>query len=130
MTLENGMELCDEHIVHQATVRKAGEHMPDGRTLDRLAELFKLFGDPTRVRILCALFESEMCVCDIAELLGMGQSAISHQLRLLKAGGLVRSRREGKSVIYALDDDHVRLIYDQGFSHVTEPDHNHEKEDA
>ena len=114
-------DLCEEHVGHDQTVRKAGEHMPDSRTLDRLSELFRLFGDPTRVRILCALFESEMCVCDIAALLEMGQSAISHQLRLLKAGGLVRSRREGKSVFYSLDDDHVRLIYDQGVAHVTEP---------
>ena len=121
---------CEFMHAHEEIIEKVNASMPDEELLYDLAELYKVFGDSTRIKILYVLFESEMCVCDIAQLLGMGQSAISHQLRLLKAGGLVRSRREGKSVIYALDDDHVRLIYDQGFSHVTEPDHNHEREDA
>ena len=85
-----------------------------------LAELFKIFGDSTRIRILYVLFEAEVCVCDIAELLGMTQSAISHQLRLLKQAKLVRSRREGKTVYYALADDHVRTILGQGMDHVNE----------
>ena len=120
MISEPGLEVCEEHVVHTSTVRKAGEHMPEGRTLDRLADLFKLFADPTRVRILCALFESEMCVCDIAQVLGMSISAISHQLRVLKQARLVKYRREGKTVFYSLSDDHVRSIIDQGIGHVEE----------
>ena len=89
-------------------------------TLYDAAELFKIFGDSTRIRILYALFESEMCVCDIAELLGMTQSAISHQLRVLKQARLVRNRREGKTVYYFLADDHVRTIIGQGMDHVNE----------
>ncbi len=89
-------------------------------TLYDLAELFKVFGDSTRIRILCALFDEEKSVGDIADELGMTQSAISHQLRILKANHLVRSRREGKSIIYALDDDHVRTIIGQGLEHVEE----------
>ena len=85
-----------------------------------LAELFRIFGDSTRIRILYVLFESEMCVCDIAQLLGMTQSAISHQLRLLKNARLVKARREGKTVFYALADDHVKTIIGQGLDHVRE----------
>ena len=96
------------------------EEMPDEEILYDLAELFKVFGDSTRVRILYALFESERCVYDIAELLGMNQSAISHQLRVLKQARLVKYRREGKSVIYALADDHIKTIFDQGLEHVLE----------
>ena len=120
MISEPGLEVCEEHVVHTSTVRKAGEHMPEGRTLDRLADLFKLFADPTRVRILCALFESEMCVCDIAELLGMGQSAISHQLRLLKVSRIVKSRKQGRVVYYSLDDAHIGQIFAMAFAHVME----------
>ena len=87
-----------------------------------LRNLFKIFGDTTRIKILYALFESEMCVCAIAELLNMTQSAISHQLSVLKKNSLVSSRREGKTVIYALADDHVRSIIDQGYEHITEDD--------
>ncbi|HAF60363.1 MAG TPA: transcriptional regulator, partial [Clostridiales bacterium UBA9856] len=85
-----------------------------------LAELFKVFGDSTRIKILWALDEDEMCVCDIAYLLNMTQSAISHQLRVLKQAHLVKSRREGKVVYYSLADDHVKLILDQGLIHTTE----------
>ena len=85
-----------------------------------LAELFKIFGDTTRIRILYVLFEAEMCVCDIAEVLSMTQSAISHQLRLLKQAKLVKNRREGKTVYYSLADDHVRTIIDQGMEHIEE----------
>lgn len=94
--------------------------LPNDDILNNLAELFKVFGDTTRVRILCVLFESEMCVNDIAELLGMTQSAISHQLGVLKSSKLVKSRKAGKSVFYSLDDDHVKHIFDQGLAHVTE----------
>ena len=85
-----------------------------------LAELFKIFGDSTRIKILYALFESEMCVCDIAQLLNMTQSAISHQLRSLKQSKLVKYRREGKTVFYSLADAHVRTIINQGLEHVEE----------
>ena len=94
--------------------------MPDIETLYNLSEFFKVFGDTTRIQILCALFEKERCVSDLAELLSVGQSAVSHQLRLLRSARLVRTRREGKSIYYALDDDHIRLIFEQGLSHVLE----------
>ena len=85
-----------------------------------LAELFKVFGDSTRIKILYALSERELCVCDISELIGVSQTAISHQLRVLKGAKLVKYRREGKNVFYSLDDDHVRSIINQGMEHVEE----------
>ena len=96
------------------------EEMPDEESLYDLAELFKVFGDTTRIRILYALFEAEMCVCDIAQILNMTQSAISHQLRVLKQARLVRNRREGKQIYYSLADDQVRTIIGQGMDHVNE----------
>ena len=104
----------------RALCRRVTEAMPDEESLYDLAELFKVFGDTTRIRILYALFESEMCVCDIAEILNMTQSAISHQLRVLKQARLVRSRRAGKQIYYFLADDHVRTIIGQGMDHVNE----------
>ncbi len=109
---------CQGH--GQELVDDINEDMPAEELLYDLAELFKVFGDSTRIRILYVLFESEMCVCDIAEVLGMTQSAISHQLRVLKQNRLVRFRRDGKSIIYSLADDHVRGIINQGFEHVME----------
>lgn len=94
--------------------------MPDEDKLYDLAELFKVFGDSTRIKILYVLFEAEMCVCDIAQILGMNQSAISHQLRILKQNCLVKSRREGKAVFYSLADGHVRTIINQGMEHIEE----------
>lgn len=94
--------------------------MPDEDDLLDLAELFKVFGDSTRVKILCALLRAEMCVCDIAVLLGMTKSSISHQLRILKQSKLVKYRREGRVVYYSLADEHVEHIFDQGLSHVCE----------
>ena len=94
--------------------------LPDEERLYDLAELFKVFGDTTRIRILYALFEAEKCVCDIAEVLNLTQSAISHQLRVLKQARLVRSRREGKQIYYFLADDHVRTIIGQGMEHIEE----------
>ena len=94
--------------------------MPDEEVLYRLADLFKVFGDPTRIRILYALSTGELCVCDIAQLLGMTQSAISHQLRVLKQMSLVKFRREGKTVYYSLADAHVATILAQGLDHVQE----------
>ncbi|HIV34956.1 MAG TPA: metalloregulator ArsR/SmtB family transcription factor [Candidatus Blautia intestinigallinarum] len=94
--------------------------IPDPRILQNLADLFKIFGDPTRIRILCALSGGELCVCDIASILDMSQSAISHQLSTLKQSQLVRSRREGKTVYYSLADSHVAAILSQGLEHVLE----------
>lgn len=106
--------------VHRDIVEAVSSHMPDEEVLYDLAELYKVFGDSTRIKILFVLFESEMCVCDIAELLRMTQSAISHQLRVLKQNKLVKSRREGKAVLYSLADSHVRLILNQGLDHIYE----------
>ena len=106
--------------VHEDIVHKVNEQMPDEEILYDLAELFKIFGDSTRIKILYALFEAEMCVCDIAQLLNMTQSAISHQLRSLKQSKLVKYRREGKTVFYSLADAHVRTIINQGLEHVEE----------
>ncbi|MBO4879339.1 MAG: helix-turn-helix transcriptional regulator [Clostridia bacterium] len=111
---------CESIHAHDDIVKKVMEELPDEELLYDLAELFKVFGDSTRIKILYLLFESEMCVCDIAELLNMTISAISHQLRVLKQSQLVRFRREGKTVFYSLADEHVRSILAQGMEHVCE----------
>lgn len=105
---------------HEALLLAAEEEMPDEEILYDLAELFKIFGDSTRIKILFVLFQSEMCVCDIAQLLNMTQSAISHQLRVLKQSQLVKYRREGKTVFYSLADNHVKTILGQGLEHIAE----------
>ena len=114
------IDRCDCEVIHDETVALARDRMPPEEDLYNLAELFKVFGDSTRIRILCALDEAEMCVCDIAYLLNMTQSAISHQLRVLKQASLVRSRKDGKIVYYALNDEHVKMIFDQGMNHIRE----------
>ena len=111
---------CEEKFVHNEIVQQVNQDLPADEILYDLAELFKVFGDSTRIKILYALFEAEMCVCDIALLLGLSQSAISHQLRVVKSAKLVKYRREGKTVFYSLADDHVRRIIDQGMEHVLE----------
>jgi DNA-binding transcriptional ArsR family regulator len=111
---------CSSNVVHEEIVSRVKEEMPQEESLYDLAELFKVFGDTTRVKILYALFVAEMCVCDIASLLNMSQSAISHQLRVLKQARLVKFRRQGKVVYYSLDDDHVKQIFDQGLTHINE----------
>lgn len=116
----NGVERCDEYCRHSDIVDAVEHEMPDEEKLYDLAELFKIFGDTTRIRILYVLFESEMCVCDIAHVLNMTQSAISHQLRILKQAKLVKNRREGKTIFYSLADNHVRAIINQGMEHVIE----------
>ncbi|MCC8024572.1 MAG: metalloregulator ArsR/SmtB family transcription factor [Clostridium sp.] len=116
----NDVECCDFYQVHEAVVKAVNDKMPDEDKLYDLAEIFKVFGDSTRIKILYVLFESEMCVCDIAQLLSMNQSAISHQLRILKQNRLVKSRREGKAVFYSLADGHVRTIINQGMEHIDE----------
>lgn len=112
------IDTCSSNIIHEDIVNKVKGKMPREEKLYDLAELFKVFGDTTRIKILYALFEEEMCVCDIAALLGMTQSAISHQLRVLKSAGLVKYRKKGKVVYYSLDDEHVKNIFDQGFIHI------------
>lgn len=106
--------------VHQDVVKRVLETQPEDEVLYELAEIFKVFGDSTRIRILYALIESELCVGDIAQILNLGQSAVSHQLKILKDAKLVKFRREGKVVIYALDDDHVRNILNMGMEHIEE----------
>lgn len=113
-------ELCAETHVHMAALEHASATLPDEERLYELADLFKTFGDTTRIKILYALMDSELCVCDIAELVGTSQSAISHQLRQLKQARLVKFRREGKSVMYALADDHVHTMLAQGLTHICE----------
>ena len=115
-----GIECCDELEVHTEVVKRVHEQMPPEEKRYDLAELFKMFGDTTRIRILFALFEADICVCDLSETLQMTPSAVSHQLSLLKRSKLVKSRREGKNVIYSLADDHVRTIVSQGMDHVNE----------
>ncbi len=111
---------CESQEVHADLLRVVQKTMPEETELYDLAELFKVFGDSTRIRILFVLFEAEVCVCDLAEVLHMTQSAISHQLKILKQSRLVKSRREGKSVFYSLADDHVRTIIAQGQEHIEE----------
>ena len=113
-------ECCECAEVHQEIVETVDETMPDEEVLYDLAELFKIFGDSTRIKILYVLFQSEMCVCDIAQLLNMSQSAISHQLRVLKQSHLVKYRRDGKTIFYSLADSHVQTILNQGLEHIGE----------
>ena len=107
--------VCESTVIHQEVIDKI--KLPEE---DDLGDFFKILGDSTRIKILSALFQSEMCVCDIAALLGMTQSAISHQLRVLKQGRLVKHRKDGKVVYYSLDDDHIKHIIDQGLTHISE----------
>mgnify|MGYP000807259455 FL=1 len=111
---------CDSVEVHEDLLKIVNETMPAETELYDLAELFKVFGDSTRIRILFVLFEAEVCVCDLAQALNMTQSAISHQLRILKQNKLVKNRREGKSIFYSLADEHVRAIIAQGREHIEE----------
>ena len=121
------VECCDFYQVHEDVVKAVKEKMPDEDELYDLAEIFKVFGDSTRIKILYVLFEQEMCVCDIAQLLNMTQSAISHQLKILKQSRLVKNRREGKAVFYSLADGHVRSIINQGLEHIEEYKKNRKK---
>ncbi len=116
----NDVECCETFQTHEELLKLVNEQMPDEDELYDLAELFKVFGDSTRIRILYVLFEAEVCVCDLAETLNMTQSAISHQLKILKQSRLVKGRREGKAVFYSLADSHVRTIIAQGREHIVE----------
>ena len=112
--------MCTFLNVHEDAVEQALSALPDEERLIDLADFFRMFGDTTRVRILYLLYDRELCVCDLAKLLGVTQSAVSHQLRALKDAKLVSFRREGKTVFYTLDDDHVRTILALGMEHITE----------
>lgn len=118
--IDKCLEQCEENTIHNDVVTDVRSKLPKEETLYDLAELFKVFGDSTRIKILCSLFEAEMCVCDISTTLNMSQSAVSHQLRVLKNAKLVKFRREGKVVYYSLDDDHVKHIFNEGLNHISE----------
>jgi DNA-binding transcriptional ArsR family regulator len=117
-----GFDRCDCNTIHEDVVRDVQKNMPPDKDVQELAHLFKIFGDPTRVKIVCALSRAEMCVCDIAALLDMTKSAISHQLRVLRQTRLVRFRKDGREVFYSLDDDHVNSIFTQGMLHISHKD--------
>ena len=116
----NDVECCETFQTHEELLKVVSEQMPEEDKLYDLAELFKVFGDSTRARIICALNIEEMCVCDLAALLSMTQSAISHQLRLLKVSRIVKSRKQGRVVYYSLDDAHIGQIFAMAFDHIME----------
>lgn len=118
--LDKELVCCETVEVHEDLLRIVEQTMPEETELYDLAELFKVFGDSTRIRILFVLSSAEVCVCDLARVLNMTQSAISHQLRILKQNKLVKSRREGKSIFYSLADGHVSTIIAQGRDHIEE----------
>lgn len=118
--MENEIEHCDYMHVHPETIEKIRAAMPDDDTLIDLAELFKVFGDSTRIKILSALSGGELCVCDISTMVGMSNSAVSHQLKILKNASLVSFRRDGKTVFYSLADGHVNTMLQQGLEHINE----------
>lgn len=118
--LKGEIEVCEYIHAHEETVKSVKKQMPPDEQLYDLAELYKIFGDSTRIKILYVLFESEMCVCDISTLLGISQSAVSHQLKLLRQADLIKPRREGKTVFYSLADEHVRTIINNGMEHILE----------
>jgi len=117
---DNALDSCDSNIIHHDIVLDVSEKLPPEELIYDISELFKVFGDSTRARIICVLSVSEMCVCDIAALLNMSSSAISHQLRILKQSRIVKSRRDGKIVYYHLADSHIEQIFNVAFEHMTE----------
>ncbi len=122
----DSMALCADQVVHIDAVRSIAAGLPDRQTISDISALFTVLGDPTRLRIVAALALRELCVCDLAASLGLSQSATSHQLRILRQHGLVRSRREGRLTYYALDDEHVSALFAQALDHV----HHRTKDDA
>lgn len=112
--------LCEENCIHTELLAKSKQNIPDDDTLITLSDLFKVLGDMTRVKILSALLKNELCVCDLSEIIGMGQSAVSHQLRVLRASKIVKFRRDGKSIFYSIDDDHIRQLFEIALSHIRE----------
>lgn len=113
-----GAASCDDRVIHVDAVRAARASLPSGEDLRTLTDFFATLGDPTRLRIVAALTSQELCVCDLAAAIGQSESAVSHQLRRLSALRLVRSRREGRRVFYALDDAHVLTVFDQARDHI------------
>lgn len=107
-------------VIHEDIIDQVKEELPADEILYDLAELFKVFGDSTRIKIICALFEKELCVGDLSAVLNVSQSAVSHQLRTLKQARLVKFRRDGKVIYYSLDDDHIKNIFNAGYQHVIE----------
>ena len=118
---QNAIDICITKGIHGDIIRTVKQNMPDTVALYELADLFKLFGDSTRISILWALSESEMCVCDLCALLKMKQPAVSHQLKNLKQSRVVKARRDGKIVYYSLDDEHIRRLLNLGMEHIQEP---------
>lgn len=114
------IECCGAHHVHTNLVHQIEDGMPSEEVMQSLADFYKVFGDLTRIKILCVLYQNELCVCDLAEVTGMTQSAISHQLRVLKQMKLVKNRRDGKTVYYSLADAHIQRILNQGMEHIAE----------
>jgi len=114
------IEVCDPQIVHIDIVKKVKQDLLDEKTIRIIADFFKVLGDPTRIKIIQILFKSELCVCDLAAVLSMNQPAISQQLKILKQANIVKYRRDGKNVFYSLSDEHVKQIFNQGFSHIQE----------
>ncbi len=110
--------ICDCNIIHEDLVNKTKNEMEDEEILNKLAEFFKILGDTTRVKILYALDKNELCVCDIANILGMSKSSISHQLGTLRRSGVVKCRKKGKEVFYMLDDEHVKEVFEVGIEHI------------
>ena len=110
--------ICDCNVIHQDMVESTIKRMPEADTFNKLAEFFKIIGDTTRTRILFALDQNEMCVCDIANVLGMSKSSISHQLGTLRRSGIVKCRKEGKEVFYMLDDEHIKKVFEIGIEHI------------
>lgn len=112
--------ICDCEVIHPQAVAQARRHRPDQHTLQALTQLFKILGDATRTQILCILDRNELCVCDIANVLNMSKSAVSHQLAILRQNKVVKSRRVGKEVYYVLDDEHIAQLYEIGLAHIKE----------
>ncbi len=116
--MSNNEFMCDCNIIHEEVVKDTLNKMPQPELFDKIAEFFKIIGDPTRTKILFALDQNEMCVCDIANVLGMTKSSISHQLATLRKSGIVKCRREGKEIYYTLDDEHVKQVFEVGIEHI------------
>jgi len=117
---QNKIDICECTVIHEDTLQRVREKMPSEEPVYEVSELFRVFGDSTRARIICALNIEEMCVCDLSALLNMTQSAISHQLRILKVSRIVKSRKQGRVVYYSLDDEHIAKIFAMAFDHVME----------
>jgi ArsR family transcriptional regulator len=121
---KNNDDVCKSTVIHNEIVEEVKKKVPEDEFLYDMAEFFKIFGDSTRIKILTLLFHSEMCVCDISFALNISQSAVSHQLRILRQSKLVKFRKDGKVVYYSLDDDHIKQIYNMAFEHLKEGEKN------